>query len=42
MIDFAFKSRLLDGMLHANFDRAVSKLMACFEARAVHLYGPKA
>jgi coenzyme Q-binding protein COQ10 len=41
MIDFAFKSRLLDGMLHANFDRAVSKLMACFEARAASLYGPK-
>jgi coenzyme Q-binding protein COQ10 len=41
MIDFAFRSRLLDGMLHANFDRAVSKLMACFEARAVYLYGPK-
>jgi hypothetical protein len=24
--------RLLDGVLHANFDRAVSKLMGCFEA----------
>lgn len=42
MIDFAFRSRLLDGMLHANFDRAVSRLMQCFEARAAHLYGPKA
>lgn len=42
MIDFAFKSRLLDGMLQANFDRAVSKLMVCFEARAAALYGPKA
>lgn len=41
MIDFAFRSRLLDGMLHANFDRAVSKLMSCFEARAAKLYGPK-
>ena len=41
MIDFAFKSRLLDGMLHANFDRAVSKLMGCFEARAAKLYGPQ-
>jgi coenzyme Q-binding protein COQ10 len=40
MIDFAFKSRLLDAMLHANFDRAVSKLMGCFEARAAKLYGP--
>ena len=37
MIDFAFKSRLLDGMLHANFERAVGKLMGCFEARAAHL-----
>lgn len=41
-IDFAFKSRLLDGVLHANFDRAVGKLMHCFEARAAALYGPKA
>lgn len=41
MIDFAFKSRLLDGVLQANFDRAVGKLMACFEARAAELYGPK-
>ncbi|GAA0869871.1 type II toxin-antitoxin system RatA family toxin [Brevundimonas basaltis] len=41
MIDFAFKSRLLDGLLHANFDRAVDRLMHCFEARAAHLYGPK-
>ena len=41
-IDFAFRSRLLDAMLHANFDRAVSKLMQCFEARAAKLYGPKA
>ena len=41
-IDFAFRSRLLDAMLHANFDRAVSKLMQGFEARAAKLYGPKA
>jgi coenzyme Q-binding protein COQ10 len=41
MIDFAFKSRLLDAMLHANFDRAVEKLIGCFEARAQKLYGPK-
>jgi coenzyme Q-binding protein COQ10 len=41
MIDFAFKSRLLDAMLHANFDRAVEKLIGCFEARAAKLYGPK-
>ncbi|HWQ85054.1 type II toxin-antitoxin system RatA family toxin [Brevundimonas sp.] len=41
-IDFAFKSRILDAMLHANFDRAVSKLMHCFEQRAAALYGSKA
>ena len=41
-IDFAFKSKVLDLMLQANFDRAVGRLMRCFEARAAHLYGPKA
>ena len=41
-IDFAFRSRLLDMMLQANFDRAVGRLMHCFEARADALYGPKA
>ena len=41
-IDFAFRSRLLDMMLQANFDRAVGKLMHCFEARADALYGKKA
>ena len=41
-IDFAFRSRLLDMMLQANFDRAVEKLMHCFEARAAALYGPEA
>ncbi len=39
MIDFAFKSRLLDGMLHANFDRAVGKLIGCFESEAARRYG---
>ncbi|RZI98093.1 MAG: type II toxin-antitoxin system RatA family toxin [Brevundimonas sp.] len=39
MIDFAFKTRLLDVMLQANFDRAVSKLMSCFEAEAGRRYG---
>ena len=38
-IEFAFKSRLLDAFLHANFDRAVNKLIGCFEARARALYG---
>ncbi len=41
-IDFAFKSMLLDAMLAANFDRAVSRLMGCFEARAAKLYKRKA
>jgi coenzyme Q-binding protein COQ10 len=38
MIDFAFKSRFLDAMLEANFDRAVSRLIGCFEKRAETLY----
>ncbi len=38
MIDFAFKSRILDAMLHANFDRAVERLMACFETEARRRY----
>ena len=38
MIDFAFKSTLLDMMLQANFDRAVDRLMACFEAEARRRY----
>lgn len=38
-IDFEFKSRLLAGLLAANFHHAVDKLMACFEARARALYG---
>jgi coenzyme Q-binding protein COQ10 len=39
-IDFEFKSRLLAGLLAANFHHAVDKLMACFEARARTLFGP--
>lgn len=39
-IDFAFKTRLLDALLQANFDRAVGKLIACFEGRAAQLYTP--
>ncbi len=42
MIDFAFRSPLLNGMLQANFDRAVSALMSSFEAEAARRYGPKA
>ncbi len=33
-IDFEFKSRLLEGLLAANFHHAVERLMACFEDRA--------
>ncbi len=39
-IDFAFRTRLLDALLVANFDRAVGKLIACFEGRAAQLYTP--
>jgi coenzyme Q-binding protein COQ10 len=38
-IDFEFKSRLLDALLQANFDRAVDKLITCFEGRAQALHG---
>lgn len=38
-IEFQFKSRLLEALLTANFNGAVDKLMACFEARARSLYG---
>ncbi|MFI4975810.1 MAG: type II toxin-antitoxin system RatA family toxin [Caulobacterales bacterium] len=38
-IDFEFRSRLLDALLAANFHRAVSRLMTCFEGRAKQLYG---
>lgn len=38
-IDFAFKSRLLEALLTANFAHAVERLMGCFEARARALYG---
>ena len=41
-IDFEFGTRLLHGLLSANFDRAVSKLIGCFERRAQDLYGPPA
>lgn len=41
-IEFEFKSRLLDAFLAANMDRAIDKLIACFEARARALYGVEA
>jgi len=39
MIDFEFKSMMLDMMLSANMEKAVAKLVGCFEARAKALYG---
>ncbi len=39
MIDFAFKSSILNAMLHANFDLAVGKLIESFEAEAERRYG---
>jgi coenzyme Q-binding protein COQ10 len=41
-IEFEFQSRLLDTFLAANMDRAIDKLIACFEARAKVLYGAEA
>jgi coenzyme Q-binding protein COQ10 len=41
MIDFAFKSPILNAMLQANFDLAVGKLIASFEAEAARRYGPR-
>ena len=40
MIDFAFRSPILNAMLQANFDLAVGKLIASFEAEAKRRYGP--
>jgi coenzyme Q-binding protein COQ10 len=40
-IDFEFKSRLLQGLLAANFHRAVNRLVGCFEDRARVLYGKR-
>lgn len=38
-IEFAFKSRILEGLLKTNFAHAVDRLMACFESRAAALFG---
>jgi coenzyme Q-binding protein COQ10 len=40
VIDFAFRSPLLNAALQANFDRAVSLLIASFETEAKRRYGP--
>ncbi len=39
LIDFEFRSRLLHTLLAANFERAVARLIGCFERRAQALYG---
>ena len=39
-IAYEFKSRLLSAVLASNFDRAVTKLMGCFEMRAKAMYSP--
>jgi len=39
MIDFAFKSPILNAMLNANFDLAVGKLIQSFEDEAARRYG---
>ncbi len=39
MIDFAFKSPILNAMLSANFELAVGKLIASFEDEAARRYG---
>ena len=39
-IDFEFKTRFLEAILAANLERAVEKLINCFEARAQALFGP--
>lgn len=38
LIEFAFKSRLLEKLLAANAHLASTKIMACFEAEAKRLY----
>ena len=38
-IDFELKSRLLEGLLAGNFDRAAGRLLTCFEDRARALFG---
>ena len=39
-IEFEFKAKLLEHMVAANFERATSKLVACFETRANALFTP--
>lgn len=39
LIEFEFKSRILETLLKANAKRAAERIMECFEARARALYG---
>lgn len=39
-IEFEFKAKVLEHMVAANFERATSKLVACFETRANALFTP--
>ena len=41
VIDFAFKSAMLDALLAANIDKAAHRLIACFEDRARQVYGAR-
>ena len=40
-IDFAFRSKLLEAVLAANFQRGVDRIMNAFDERARQLYGPQ-
>ena len=41
VIDFAFKSAMLDALLAVNIDKAANRLIACFEDRARQVYGAR-
>lgn len=38
-VDFDFRSSLLGGVMEMFFDKALMKMVAAFESRALHLYG---
>ncbi|MBM3549451.1 MAG: type II toxin-antitoxin system RatA family toxin [Alphaproteobacteria bacterium] len=38
-VDFEFKNRMLQGLMHVLFDEAVRRMVNAFEARARALYG---
>ena len=41
LIDFQFRSKLLDAVLAANFQRGVERIILAFDERARQLYGPR-